>query len=45
LRVVAGLIACVSLATMAVRSFGSHLADYGYLWWRLHDPDVLAAAR
>ena len=29
--------------TMAVRSFGSHLADYGYLWWRLRDQDVIAA--
>jgi CubicO group peptidase (beta-lactamase class C family) len=29
--------------TMAVRSFGSHIADYGYLWWRFRDQDVIAA--
>jgi CubicO group peptidase (beta-lactamase class C family) len=29
--------------TTAVRSFGSHLVDYGYLWWRLRDQDVIAA--
>jgi CubicO group peptidase (beta-lactamase class C family) len=33
----------VTARTAAVTSFRSRVADYGYLWWRFRDADVIAA--